>query len=296
MALDSARTPRRKPARPILVFCAATFLYSWAWIVVAALGMAGRIHLPFPPDAAVAMARYGPSLAALACIAVTTGTPGLAAIGRRLVAGRVGAAWIALVLLVDAVFYVVVLAVGSIFDPRIPRLDGSVLATLPGAWVAGVLQQIPTSGIGEEIGWRGLLLPLLLRRMSPLRAAVVLVPIVSLWHLKASFVAVGIAHGFPAFLAVYLPDMAGRFALSLPSIVFFVYVFCRTQGSLLVMVLAHAAANAAYFWVDDLVGPAKPPLFWGLYWVLLAALGLWSARGLARRPCGRLPDTDVYCG
>ena len=82
--------------------------------------------------------------------------------------------------------------------------------------------------------------------------------------------------------------MAGRFALTLPHTLFLTYEFCRTRGSLLVMVFAHSASNAAYFWVDGCIGPAKPPLFWGLYWVLLAALGFWSARHLARIPSWRL--------
>lgn len=84
--------------------------------------------------------------------------------------------------------------------------------------------------------------------MSPLKATLVMVPVVSLWHLNTAVVTQGLTEGPPAFLAAYLPDMAGRFALTLPSLCVITLVFCRTRGSLLLMVVAHAAINASYEW------------------------------------------------
>jgi hypothetical protein len=63
-----------------------------------------------------------------------------------------------------------------------------------------------------------------------------------------------------------------------------VLVFCLTRGSLFVMVIAHAAINASYFWVANYLGSETPPLFWILYWLLGAGLGLWAVRELVRIP------------
>ena len=88
--------------------------------------------------------------------------------------------------------------------------------------------------------------------------------------------------------------MAGRFALSLPSLVFLTWVFCRTRGSLFVMVINHAAINASFLWVADHLGPETPPLFWILYGLPHAAVGLWAARRLVRNPaCRPAPGIEL---
>lgn len=77
--------------------------------------------------------------------------------------------------------------------------------------------------------------------------------------------------------------MAGRFALTTPSLCVFTLLFLRGRCSLLLMAAAHAAVNASYEWADACL-PAKPPLFWGLYGGLLGCVGLWAAVQLARLP------------
>lgn len=274
---------RRLAAHPVAAFLILAFGWTWGWVLAAALTRAGRLDLPMRGDLGVLLARFGPSLAALALLGLSQGTSAVRALLGRLGAVRVGAGWVVLALGMDIPLYLATFGLGALLDPHVPSLQGSVMSTLVATWIPTFIASFLTSGLGEELGWRGLLLPLLLRRLRPLPATLLMVPIVSLWHLNAGILARGLTEGWPAFLAAYLPAMAGRLALTAPSLCVFTLLFLRGRGSLLLMAAAHAAINASFEWADACL-PTKPPLFWGLYGGLLTCVGLWAAVRLARLP------------
>lgn len=129
----------------------------------------------------------------------------------------------------------------------------------PGMWpaVAAGLASLPllTLGpLGEELGWRGYLLPCLLTRLSPITAALVVGAIWMVWHA-------------PAFLLSGLPQnnmsipvfAVGGIALS----VFITWLFVNARQSILVAgIIPHAIANA---W-----GDATGPMTWINATVLVA--------------------------
>jgi len=112
------------------------------------------------------------------------------------------------------------------------------LATLP-SWDR-LLYMFPitivtdTGPLGEEFGWRGFALPRLLERQRPLLAAVTLGVIWWAWHLPTFFIpALSQSRlSVPVFLVNSL-------ALS----VIMTWLYRRTGGDLLLMILVHAAAN-----------------------------------------------------
>lgn len=270
-------------AHPLPWFLALAFGWTWTWIFLAALTRAGRLDLPMRGDLGVLLARVGPAVAAIACLAGAGGGRAVRGLLGRLKETRVGPRWIALALGMDIPLYLVTFAVGSRLDARLPGVDWALLASLPGAWLPAFTVSLVTSGIGEELGWRGLLLPGLLRRHRPLTATLMLVPVISLWHLNVDFVARGLADGWTAFLAAYLPALAGRLALTLPSLCVLTLLYLRGRGSLLLMAAAHAAINASYGWVDACL-PHKPPQFWLLYGGMLWGVGAWAGMKLAPVP------------
>jgi membrane protease YdiL (CAAX protease family) len=93
---------------------------------------------------------------------------------------------------------------------------------------------VPGSALGEEIGWRGYVLPRLQSRMSALSAALLIAPIWGLWHLPLWLT--GDPVKTPTF---YVPFFVAVFALS----VILTWVYNSTGGSLLMVVLAHATFN-----------------------------------------------------
>jgi membrane protease YdiL (CAAX protease family) len=116
----------------------------------------------------------------------------------------------------------------------------------------------PGSALGEEIGWRGYVLPRLQSRMSALSASLVLAPIWGLWHLPLWLA--GDPVRTPTF---YVPFFFSAFAMS----VLLTWVYNSTGGSLLMVVLLHATANfPVTMAIDELGTRATLPvlLYWGL--------------------------------
>lgn len=89
--------------------------------------------------------------------------------------------------------------------------------------------------LGEEIGWRGFLLPALLKEMSPIRASIVLAVVWGLWHLPIDLVAGFGVTGVYAVLA--------RIIWTVPLTILFTWFYLRSQGSLLIAILLHTSIN-----------------------------------------------------
>src|SRR5918994_4067826 len=103
----------------------------------------------------------------------------------------------------------------------------------------------PGSALGEEIGWRGYVLPRLQSRMSALSAALLLAPIWALWHLPLWLT------GAPGRTPlIYVGFVVSAFALS----VLLTWVYNSTGGSLLLVVLLHATVNLPITLLYDALG------------------------------------------
>jgi len=148
---------------------------------------------------------------------------------------RVG--WIVLaVTLLPALYLVAWLVAGS----RSGVLEISALQAGPiaSAWIVVVCfahNLLLGGSLGEEIGWRGFLLPELLRRTSPLAASVVLGVVWGLWHLPIDLSAGFGLQGVGAVVA--------RVVFAVPLSVLFTWLYLHTSGSLLVALLLHTSIN-----------------------------------------------------
>src|SRR5215217_6881270 len=122
----------------------------------------------------------------------------------------------------------------------------------------------PGSALGEEIGWRGYVLPRLQSRMSALSAALLLAPIWALWHLPLWLT------GAPGRTPlIYAGFVLSAFALS----VLLTWVYNSTGGSLLLVVLLHATYNLPItLAIDDLGTRATVPVL--LYFGLLVVAAI----------------------
>jgi len=98
---------------------------------------------------------------------------------------------------------------------------------------------------GEEIGWRGYALPRLAARFGLGRASILLGLLWGSWHLPQFFIPEADTYGQSFF--VYVLQVT---ALS----VAMAWLYARTNGSLLLVMLLHAAVNNA----KDIVPSALP--------------------------------------
>ena len=125
--------------------------------------------------------------------------------------------------------------------PRVEPLPG--LASLLLAVFLGTL--LYGGPLGEEAGWRGFALPRLQSRFSPAVASLILGVTWGLWHLPLHL---------RGFYGGDVPGgMAGiglRILSNVGLAILFTWLYNRTRGNLLLMVLLHTAANnTAGFWL-----------------------------------------------
>jgi uncharacterized protein len=87
---------------------------------------------------------------------------------------------------------------------------------------------IISAGLAEEFGWRGFLLPQLLKTQKPLTATLIIFTIGSLWH-------------FPALLSGWKNEPVLPWVVFLfPITVIHSWLFFKSQGNLLVVIVFHA--------------------------------------------------------
>ncbi len=150
---------------------------------------------------------------------------------------RPSAGWILLSLtLLPGLFLIAwVLASSRAGEVRVSAVDGGLLATT-GILVTVFFHNLLLGGsLGEEIGWRGFLLPRLLERMSPLSASLVLGVIWGVWHLPIDLYAGFAAEGAGAVVV--------RIIYLLPLSVLFTWCYLGSRGNLLVALLLHTSLN-----------------------------------------------------
>jgi membrane protease YdiL (CAAX protease family) len=223
--------------RPVSVwpFFALTFVLSWLiWIPLALshIGL-GPVHIPEGLSSAVRL--VGVLMPAAAAIALTAITGGRVAVRRlltRLAIWRLHWGWWAAATLV----YPAVLMVSALLYRWLP---GQPALTFVQASPAALLVNIVLLAIatlGEEIGWRGVALPGLQARYSPLRASLILGLVWATWHLP-----------FWVLMDTFDQYGAGYFVLNylfiVPSTAYLSWIFNRTRSSLLLPVAFHLTFN-----------------------------------------------------
>ena len=228
----------RSPA----AFVVLTFAVSWLLWIAAAATMGWDFSLR-SGAAAIGGALYllgvwAPALVAVALTAHADGRAGVSALLRRMLPGSVQARWY-----LFAVGYFAAIRLGVALMQR--TIVGHWPAFNPEPWflmVAAVPFSTPMQA-GEEVGWRGYLLPKLSTRVGLSAASLMVGVIWACWHLPFFFVAGADKSGQP-----FLPYLLSVTALS----VAMAWLYWRTQGSLLLTMLMHAAVNN--------MNPLSPPM------------------------------------
>jgi membrane protease YdiL (CAAX protease family) len=226
------RRPRDRERLALPVLLLLVLVVTWAVWVPRALESAGVLGSRWATEVGAGYA-YGPAIAAVLA-AVWVGRPALRDLGARLTRWRVGIRWWAVVLagpallgLATAVLHTVL--GGDWSDVRPQALDAGVTGLVP-LFLALAL----TDGLGEEVGWRGAVLPRLLRRTGPVAASLLLGVVWAVWHAPLHWTEGATMEGTPVWLLlVQLPACA----------VLYTWVFLHTGGSVLPAIALHAALS-----------------------------------------------------
>jgi membrane protease YdiL (CAAX protease family) len=197
-----------------------------------------------------------PSALGIVLTAIVLGRGALRKLLGRLLIWRVNPIWYLVVFLGPVALTGGVVLLNTLMGGPALSLGMPLLAVA----ITLAISIFPGSALGEEIGWRGYVLPRIQTRMSALSASLLLAPFWALWHLPL-FLA-GWLQGTQS-PALYPAFIVSAFALS----VILTWVYNSTGGSLLMVVLLHATVNLPISLViDDLGVQATVPvlLYFGL--------------------------------
>lgn len=200
------------------------------------------------------LAVYAPAIAAFIIVIYHSGANGLRRFLTRLFLWRCAPLWyVFLVVGVPLLFYGGAALKGNLFAEPIPFVPFQALL------IALLLAAI--KGPVEEFGWRGLALPLLQRRFTPLWAALILGIVWGFWHLPAFLLS-----GTQQSAWSFTPFFAGTIAVS----VIMTALFNASRGSILLAAVMH-------FQLINPIWPDAQP-YDTLFFVAAAVVIVWFNR------------------
>lgn len=229
-------------AHPLIAYYLLAFGLMWMFAVPLAVSRnQGSGFLPFdlPETAGAALfllATFsGPTIAAIVVTAVSAGWSGVRELLKPVLQWRVRPRWYLVALTINLlVWFLAYLAIIG------PRLLGALVTGWPllfTTFLPLVAFGIIIPSIAEEPGWRGFALPRLQQRYGPVTGSLIQGVLHGLWHLPV------------LFTVYYGPLPAENFAPFLLTAVaatfMYTWVYNRTNGSVLLAILLHAAGNAA---------------------------------------------------
>jgi len=177
-----------------------------------------------------------PTLAAFVVTAITEGKHGVKALWKRFWNRNASLKW----LLVALLFYDGI-RLASILIARMLDQQAYPIIRLPDpfwSYIPALITPFIISGMGEEFGWRGYVLPRFQAKWNALTSALLLGVIWAAWHIPFFFIP-----GAWLFRRKVL-----QWAIWLiPSSVIYTWLFNNTKGSVLIAALFHATANYTMF-------------------------------------------------
>lgn len=268
-------TRSSRPDSSLLKFFSLTYAVTWTcWATAHAISHDRAVDVParaMVVQGLFLLGTFAPSLVALALTALADGRAATRALFGRVFLWQVGARWY-----VFAILYI----------PAIKLSVALVYRVATGAWprfgeeawyvMAGAIMIFTWAQAGEEIGWRGYALPRLSARLGLGPASVLLGIVWATWHLPLFFFpgADTLGQSFPLYL---LQVTALSVAMA--------WLYWRTKGSLLLVMLLHAAVNNTKDIVPSAVPGATNPFALStslVAWLTVALLWISAAYFLVR--------------
>jgi membrane protease YdiL (CAAX protease family) len=242
-------------AHPLPWLVALSYAFAWALLVPAMLGARHLVPLTVPGFLLIFPLGYTPAAAALLVAWLSDGRAGLRAVAGMLGRWRIPLRYYVAVVAAPPALFLLGLGLGAATGVRVGTLGAPWL--IAAAFVVNLV--VCAAVNGEEIAWRGVMLPMLQARTTALRAGVLIGVLEAVFHL-------------PLFLTPGTPQsripFQGFLLFSVALAVLFTFVYNATGGSLLAVTLLHGAINAS---TNVLPVPSDGPVFW-LIVLLTAAL------------------------
>ncbi|MCK4899830.1 MAG: CPBP family intramembrane metalloprotease, partial [Anaerolineales bacterium] len=202
------------------------------------------------------IAAYSASLAGIILTAIVSGKAGLREMFRRLLIWRAGTGWWGFALFAFALLYLGGLVLAALFSGS--TLNLNLTQPLYMFIPLFIMKFFLDAGLGEELGWRGFLLPRLQARHNALVSSFIVGIVWGLWHLPL-FMLEGMSptYEFGQAIGVVPALLVYTIFIVIPYAILFTWMYNNTKGSLLLVFVFHA--SQAWFELfrdpDNLFGP-----------------------------------------
>lgn len=228
--------PRWIARHPLWTFYGLAYACSWSIAVPLALQARGMIA-PYLPWSAHYLTAFGPAIAALivtgACRTSET-DPRSLEMPKNL---RRTILWCAVGLASPLLLFEVARTAARLAGLAAPSWSSlGTVSFLPHLGLNAWLLWLGTSGVGEELGWRGFALPRLQQTHSALASSALLTLAWGGWHLPAFFY-------LPSYAAIGPASVPGFFVGLFAGAVVLTWLFNDSGGVVLAPILWHASFN-----------------------------------------------------
>lgn len=252
---------------PVLAFLALTTI-----LLVAVIGLIIATELrEDPPTALLILTLWTPNIAALILSALIGGRAAV----RDLLGGwgrwRVGIGWYAAALSPLAIG----LGCGAAYLLTGGEPSGALVTLSPGMAILVVISEALSGPMGEELGWRGFMLPHLQKRFTALTSGVIVGVVWACWHLPLTLLPES------AGLGITIPFWEFA-AITLSYSIIMTWSYNNTGGSVLLATLFHLAANLAASFVVAILGWVPLDSYLAIYAVPVSLFAIVVT--LAARP------------
>ena len=256
---------------PAIAFVILNYAITFLFRVPLAASTAGVIPMAVPRGFQF-LGDFGPLLAALLLTGLLDGRAGIKSLCSRVVQWRVAVVWYLIALMGTLVLFSVAAIVGTfVFGAQAPDL------TLFGNWeelpglhpVATWIFLIFTIGLGEEVGWRGFMLPKLQAKASAMTASLLVGLAWIFWHLPTFIFD-------PQFAGWGLFFRLGWAFIIICMAIIYTWLYNSTHGCLLIPILFHGCND----FILGSLGSRDPTI--NLVWAVLfisATIAIVSAFG-----------------
>lgn len=269
---------------PIFTYILFTVLWSFSiWSLLLLYIEPGELMTSAPPISFlfVILGGFGPTLSGFLTTWLAYGREGLQAIWKRVRIGRMGLWWLALLIIPTVTALTPILRWAAGYPVNVDAMLNLLGPGLALGLIAGLM---------EEFGWRGFLLPHLLKRYSPLTATLLLGLIWGgLWHGYADYFALG-GRGLVSWILILL---LGPILLTAWSLII-TWVYERTQGSLLIAYFMHASLSSSALIFGQSYTTTAEEITWTAISVGVAVVAAAIIWVFVRRPVAQnVPDAKL---
>jgi membrane protease YdiL (CAAX protease family) len=220
-----------------------------------------------------------PGVAAIIIAAIASGKAGMRDLLRRVLRWRVGARWYALALFGSAALWVIAAVLTVPLGGKMPGFPA-----LSPMLLVGILIQLLVYLVfnWEDIAWRGFALPRMQARQSALAASVTLGIIEALFHI-------------PLFFSPTTSQSGQSFiwfiVFSIGAVIVYNWMFNNAKGSVLPVMLLHAAQNTWTGVIPPAPGDATPYTIASVLYAVVAIIivVVYGPSRLSRKPASELP-------